>query len=283
MLFASYKQAPKIVSPQRWIEFGDLGGVVVKNCGPAEASQQGNSNLLTNPVFRMILAVFPAAVASLEVACKENKEKFEEAFPLTVSFVEQRTKTHLKTNKAKVCVSVASRTGNVLSSADFEFEGGEISELFKLTFARILREFNHSSDNSFAFKFDRRFFIIEVCGANQATEFADHSNEKPFLSCYIYPYSKIELNPTSKDQKKMYAFSILIEATLLVSNSGEAEFKILPRADDYTSAAEKSKLSEPNSSSALADLVCQTCSFCTELGVPAPKKCMECDTCAKYI
>jgi hypothetical protein len=184
----------------------------------------------------MILAVFPVAVESLQKACEGNRQRFEEAFPLTVSFVEQKTTTVLKTNKAKVRVLTTSRLGVSISSADFEFEGSEVSSLVRLLFARILKEFNSNRSNSFAFKFGRSFFIVKVCKAEQERQNSDHANGEPFLNCYIYPYAATKIETTSGDQQ-MCRFSRLIHATLLVSNSGEAEFKILPWTNDYKNTA----------------------------------------------
>jgi hypothetical protein len=182
----------------------------------------------------MILAVFPGAVESLQKACEENRERFKEAFPLTVSFVEQ--KTTLKINKAKVRVLTTSCLGVSISSADFEFEESEVSLPVRLLFAWILKEFNSNRSNSLAFKFGRSFFIVKVRKAEQERRNSDHANGEPFLNCYIYPYPATKIETTSGDQQ-MCRFSRLIHATLLVSNSGEAEFKILPWTNDYKNTA----------------------------------------------
>ena len=233
MLFATYKQAPWIVCPQRWVEFGDFGCLIVRDREAGVVSQQKTS-FTENPACRMILAVFPGAVESLQKACEGNRQRFEEAFPLTVSVVEQ--KTTLKTNKAKVRVLTTSRVGVSISSADFEFEGSQGSLPVRLLFAQILKEFNSNPSNSFDFKFGRSFFIVKVYGAEQERQNSDHANVELFLNCYIYPYAATKIETTSEDQQ-MCTFSKLIHATLLVSNSGEAEFKILPWTNDYKNTA----------------------------------------------
>jgi hypothetical protein len=235
MLFATYKQSPRIVCPQRWVEFRDFGCLIVRDREAGVVSQQETS-FTENPACKMILAVFPGAVESLQKACEENKESFEEAFPLTVSFVEQKTTTVLKTNKAKVRVLTTSRLGVSISSADFEFEGSEVSLRVKLLFAHILEEFNSNRSNSFAFKFGKSFFIVKVCRAKQERQNSDHAYGEPFLNCYIYPYPATKIETTSENQK-MCTFSRLIHATLLVSNSGKAEFKISPWTNDSKNTA----------------------------------------------
>jgi hypothetical protein len=282
MLFATYKQSSQMVGPQRWVEFGDFGCLIVRDREAGVVSQQKSLSFTANPACRMILAVFPGAVESLQKACEENREKFEEAFPLTVSFVEQKTTTVLQTNKAKVRVLTTSRLGVLISSADFEFEESEVSLHVRLLFAWIRKEFNSNRSNSFAFKFGRSFFMVEVCTARQERQNSDYAYGELFLNCYIYPYPATKIETTSENQP-MCTFSKLIHATLLVSNSGKAEFKISPWTNDYKGTAEKQTLPEQKSLKALANLVCQTCRFCRELGVPAPKKCTECVTCAKYI
>jgi len=233
MLFATYKQAPRIVCPQRWVEFGDFGCLIVRDREAGVVSQQETS-FTENPACRMILAVFPGAVESLQKACEGNRQKFEEAFPLTVSFVEQ--KTTLKTNKTKVQVLTKSRVGVSISSADFEFEGSQGSLPVRLLFAHILKEFNSNRSDSFAFKFGRSFFIIKVCRAKQERQNSDHAYGELFLNCNIYPYPATKIETNSEDQQ-MCTFSKLIHATLLVSDSGEAEFKILPWTNDYKNTA----------------------------------------------
>jgi len=235
MLFATYKQSPQIVGPQRWLEFGDFGCLIVRNRKAGVVSQHKTS-FTEKPACRMILAVFPGAVESLEKACEENKEKFEEASPLTVSFVEQETRTVLKTDKATVRVLTTSRLDVLISSADFEFKESEVSLRVRLLFAQILKEFNSNPSNSFAFKFGRSFFIAKVCRAKQERQNSDHANGELFLNCYIYPYPATKIETTSENQN-MFTFPRLIHATLLVSNSGEAELKILPRTNDYKSTA----------------------------------------------
>jgi len=235
MLFATYKQSPRIVCPQRWIEFGDLGYLIVRDREAGVASQQETS-FTENPACRMILAVFPGAVESLQKACEGNRQKFEEAFPLTVSFVEQKTTTVLKTNKAKVRVLTTSRVSVSISSADFEFEGSQGSLPVRLLFAQILKEFNSNPSNSFDFKFGRSFFIVKVYGAKQERQNSDHAYGELFINCYIYPYAATKIE-TSSENQQMFTFSRLIHATLLVSNSGEAEFKILPWTNDYKNTA----------------------------------------------
>jgi len=235
MLFATYKQSPRIVCPQRWVEFGDFGCLIVRDREAGVVSRQKTS-FTENPACKMILAVFPGAVESLQKACEGNRQRFEEAFPLTVSFVEQKTTTVLKTNKAKVRVLTTSRSGVSISSADFEFEGSEVSLRVRLLFARILKEFNSNRSNSFAFKFGRSFFIVKVCGAEQERQNSDYANGELFLNCYIYSCQTTKIETTTESQQ-MFRFSGLIHATLLVSNSGEAEFKILPRTNDYKSTA----------------------------------------------
>jgi hypothetical protein len=145
-----------------------------------------------------------------------------------------------------VRVLTTSRVGVLISSADFEFEGSEVSLRVRLLFAWILKEFNSNRPNSFAFKFGRSFFIVKVYGAKQERQNSgrakqerqnsDHANGELFLNCYIYPYPATKIETTSEDQQ-MCTFSKLIHATLLVSNSGEAEFKILPWTNDYKNTA----------------------------------------------